>query len=136
MVFCYLQAYGYSKIGITLCPSEWYQYLNFWYLAHGLLELNLPFHVVQKCHVLIPQTVFRGCFAFYLLFSVYDNLHDNLITPPLKASFVYSYLVFIVVLISFDSFFCSFLSSIDFVFTFVQFFQLNCQRCNLETEVR
>ena len=38
MVFCYLQAYGYLKIGITLCPSEWYQYLNFWYLAHGLLQ--------------------------------------------------------------------------------------------------
>ena len=40
MVFCYLQAYGYSKIGITLCPSEWYEYLNFWYLAHGLTQLK------------------------------------------------------------------------------------------------
>ena len=36
MVFYYLQAYGYSKIGITFCPSEWYQYL-----AHGLNVIEI-----------------------------------------------------------------------------------------------
>ena len=52
MVFCYLQAYGYSKIGITLCPSEWYQYLNFWYLAHGLIgnkQVEDEMHFLCEC---------------------------------------------------------------------------------------